>query len=348
MALRAITDLSADFTPEAYVERAVKNSDCRTPIVFVQEDGDPFQSVCFLAKKYDSAVWSFDVSLLQSAQNIMDYIDVGLNNGDWVFITNCDLVGASYFREVARTLYQLSPEPHRYPRREVFRCFFGVSVPFDLNAPVGLPFPPLFMHSAIVARPTSTQGSKWSRVMPADEPLFSVAATKHQKRREEGRDSDSESDLDETDRISGVLFYRAAERNNEIEQSPVTLAKHEMVQAVDAQDGPTMERLVKSGDVDLSRKLKDGMTPVQYACCKQLTESVRVLLDLGADPNDPRASDGRPLLFMSIDDMELARVLVEGGADLFAKYEGYRADSHPDTALDVAAYIAEERKSYVN
>ena len=348
MALRAITDLSADFVPEEYVERAVKNSDCRTPIIFVQKDGDPFQSVCYLAKQCKSAVWSFDVSLLQSAQNIMDYIDVGLNNGDWVFITNCDLVGASYFREVARTLYHLQPDPDKYPRREVFRCFFGVSAPFDLNAPVGLPFPPLFMHSAIVARPTLTHGSKWSRMMPADEPLFSAAATKHQRRREAGRESDSESDLEEADRISGVLFYRAAERNKEIEQSPVTLAKQEMEEAIDAQDGATMERLVKCGDVDLFRKLKDGMTPVQYACCKQLKESVRVLLALGADPNDPRASDGRPPLFMSIDDVDLARVLVEGGADLFAKYEGYRADSHPDTAPDVAAYLAQERQSNVN
>jgi hypothetical protein len=343
MALRAITDLSADFLPEEYVVRAFKNSDCRTPIVFVQQDGDPFQSVCYLAKQNDSAVWSFDVSLLQSAQNIMDYIDVGLNNGDWVFITNCDLVGASYFREVARTLYHLAPEPHKYPRREVFRCFFGVSVPFDLNAPVGLPFPPLFMHSAIVARPTATQGSKWSRIMPADKPLFSAAAVKHQQRREAGRESDSESDLEETDKISGVLFYRAAERNLELEQSPVTLAKHEMVRAIDAQDAAEVERLVQSGDVDLSRKLKDGMTPVQYACCKQLTQSVRVLLALGADPNVPRASDGRPPLFMSIDDVDLARILVEGGADLYAKYEGYRADAHPDTAPAVAAYIAEER-----
>ncbi|KPA86678.1 hypothetical protein ABB37_00776 [Leptomonas pyrrhocoris] len=345
MALRAIAELPADFVPVEYMERAIKNSDCRTPIVFVQQDGDTFQSVCYLAKQCDSAVWSFDVSLLQSAQNIMDYIDVGLNNGDWVFITNCDLVGASYFREVARTLYHLLPEPLKYPRREVFRCFFGVSVPFDLNAPVGQPFPPLFMHNAIVARPTSTQGSKWSRIMPADEPLFSAAATKHQKRREVGRESDSESDLDETDKISGVLFYRAAQRNQEIEQSPVTLAKHEMMQAIDTRDAATMERLVKSGDVDLSRPIKDGMTPLQYACCKQLTESVQALLALGANPNAPRASDGRPPLFMSIDDIDLARVLVEGGADLFAKYEGFRADSHPDTALEVAAYIAERRNN---
>ncbi|KPI87098.1 hypothetical protein ABL78_3810 [Leptomonas seymouri] len=344
MALRAITDLPVDFVPDEYVERAVKNSDCRTPIIFVQQDGDPFQSVCYLAKQFNSAVWSFDVSLMQSVQNIMDYVDVGLNNGDWVFITNCDLVGASYFREVARLLYHLLPEPHTYPRREIFRCFFGVSVAFDLNAPVGQPFPPLFMHSAIVARPTSKQGSKWSRIMPTDDPLFTVAAKKHQRRREEGRESDSESDLDETDRISGVLFYRAAERNMEVDQSPVTLAKHEMLQAIDKQDGREMERLVQSGDVDLSRKIKDGMTPVQYACCKQLTESVRVLLALGANPNDPRESDGRPLLFMSIDDTELARVLVEGGADPFAKFEGYRVDSHPDTAPEVAACVAEMRK----
>ncbi|KAK7198407.1 Dynein heavy chain and region D6 of dynein motor/Ankyrin repeats (3 copies)/Ankyrin repeat [Novymonas esmeraldas] len=344
MAARAIADFTTDFAPLEYIDRAIKNSDCRTPVIFVQEDGDPFQSVCYLAKQRSSAVWSFDVSLLQSAQNIADYIDVGINNGDWVYITNCDLVGESYFRDVARTLYQLVPEPHQYPRREVFRCFFGVTTPFDLNAPVGLPFPPLFMHTALVARPTAAQGSKWSRIMPADKPLFSAAALKHQQRREAGRESDSESDLDEADRISGVLFHRAAERNRDIEQSAVTLAKHEMVQAIDEQNAPLMQRLVSSGEVDLSRKIKDGMTPVQYACCKQLTESVRTLLSLGADPDAPREADGRPPLFMSIDDLSLAKVLVEGGANLFSKYEGYRADSHPDTAPSVAAYFAEERK----
>ncbi|CAJ1012463.1 putative Dynein heavy chain region D6 P-loop domain/Ankyrin repeat (3 copies)/Ankyrin repeat [Leishmania naiffi] len=340
----AIVNDLADFSPLEYMQRAVKNSDCRTPIIFVQQDGDPFQSVCYLAKQCDSAVWSFDVAQLQSAQNIMDYIDVGINNGDWVYVTNCDLVDESYFRDVARTLYQILPEPHRYPRREVFRCFFGVTVPFDLNAPVGLPFPLLFMHTALVSRPTAAPGSKWSRIMPADKPLFSVAALKHQQRREAGRESDSESDLDETDRISGVIFLRAAERNRDIGQSVVTLARHQMVQAIDEQDDGLIRRLVSSGEVDLSRKLKDGMTPFQYACCKELTESVRTLLLVGADPNAPREADGRPPLFMAIDDMELAKVLVEGGANLFSKFEGYRADTHPDTAPDVAAYLAEERK----
>ncbi|AYU83337.1 Dynein heavy chain and region D6 of dynein motor/Ankyrin repeats (3 copies)/Ankyrin repeat, putative [Leishmania donovani] len=344
MASRAIANFSADFSPLKYVERAVKNSDCRTPIIFVQQDGDPFQTVCYLAKKRDSAVWSFDVAQLQSMQNVADYIDVGINNGDWVYITNCDLVSESYFRDVARTLYKILPEPHLYPRREVFRCFFGVTMPFDLNAPVGLPFPPLFMHSSLVARPTATQGTKWSRIMPAEKTLFSAAALKHQQRREVGRESDSESDLDEGDRISGVIFYRAVERSRDIDQSTVTLAKHEMVQAVEAQDDPVMRRLVSSGEVDLSRKLKDGMTPLQYACCKQLTGSVRTLLSLGADPNAPRESDGRPPLFMSIDDMELAKMLVEGGANLFSKFEGHRTDTHPDTAPDVAAYLDKERK----
>lgn len=344
MAARAIADFPADFAPLDYMERAIRNSDCRTPVIFVQEDGDPFQTVCYLAKQRDSAVWSFDVSLLQSVQNIADYIDVGINNGDWVYITNCDLVGESYFRDVARTLYQLTPEPHRYPRREVFRCFFGVTVPFDLNAPVGQPFPPLFMHTALVARPTAAQGTKWSRVMPADKPLHMIAALKHQERRQAGRESDSESDVDEAAPISGVLFHRAAERNRDIEQSGVTRAKDEMVEAIDSGNAPVMQRLVTSGEVDLSRNIKAGMTPFQYACCKQLTESVRVLLSLGADPNTPRESDGRPPLFMSIDDLELAKVLVEGGANLFQKFEGFRPDSHPDTDPAVAAYFAEERK----
>ncbi|GET93056.1 hypothetical protein, conserved [Leishmania tarentolae] len=345
MASRAISNFSADFSPLKHIERAVKNSDCRTPIIFVQQDGDPFETVCHLAKKCDSAVWSFDVAQLQSIQNVVDYIDVGVNNGDWVYITNCDLVSESYFRDVARIIYQILPEPQLYPRREMFRCFFGVTVPFDLNAPVGLPFPTLFMHSALVARPTATQGTKWSRIMPAEKTLFSAAALKHQHRREAGRESDSESDLDEADRLSGVIFYRAVERSRDIDQSTVTLAKNEMLQAIEEQDDPVMRRLVSSGEVDLSRKLKDGMTPLQYACCKQLTGAARTLLSLGADPDAPRESDDRPPLFMSIDDMELAKVLVEGGANLFSRFEGYRADSHPDTAPDVAAYFDTERKA---
>ncbi|KAG5492951.1 hypothetical protein JKF63_01531 [Porcisia hertigi] len=344
MASRAIAKIPKEFVPLEHVERAIKNSDCRTPVVFVQSDGDAYQSVCHFAKKQQSAVWSFDIFKLQSMQNVLDYIDVGVNNGDWVYITNCNLVDESYFRDVARVLYQLLPDPQRYPRRELFRCFFGVTKPFDLNAPVGQPFPQLFMHAALVARPTAAQGSKWSRIMPADKPLFSIAAMKHQQRRAAGRDSDSESDVEETDPISGIIFHRATERIRDVDQSTVTLRKHELLKGVENQDTDLIRQVVSTGEVDLSRKLKDGMTPLQYACSRELTESVRTLLSLGADPDAPREADGRPPLFMAIDDMELAKVLVAGGANLFLKYEGYRADSHPDTDPAVAAYLAEERE----
>lgn len=343
MAQRASVAVPDNFTPLEYIERSLRNSDCRTPIIFVQEDGDPFASVTVLAEKRDLAVWSFDVSLLQSAQNIVDYVEVGVNNGDWVYITNCDIVGEEFFRDVARILFSLQPDPLRYPRRELFRCFFGVRKPFDPNAPVGVPFPTLFMHDAIIARKVGEEGSKWSRIVPVDDPLFTEAAIKHEHRRAAGRDSDSESDLGSNEHISGMIFHRCAERTQNIDQSPVTLSKNVLEKAISEQDCNTIKRLINSGEVDVSRKVKEDMTPIQFAVCKQLTESVRTLLEMGADPNAPRESDGRPPLFMSLDDINLAAVLVEGGGNLFAKYQGYRPDNHPDTAPNVAAYFAKQR-----
>lgn len=339
MAERALVEFPDDFEVLPHVARAVSNSDCRSPVVFVQEDGDPFLSVCALANEQKSAVWSFDLSVNCSASNIMDYVEVGVNNGDWVFVSNCDTVDESFFRDVARTLYQLKPEPDRFPRRECFRAFFTVSKPFNPNALGHVPFPAIFLQYAIIARKIRETDAKWSRIVPVNDPLFTEAQTRHEERRAQGRDSDSESDIEEGDHVTGKLFFRSAELSENADNSPVTEAKQVFEKAVREQDVDVIKKLVQAAEVDISRPFACGMTPIQYACCAELTQSALALLKLGADPSAPRQSDGRPPIFMCLEDVKLVKGLLDAGIDVYTKFQGYRVDRHPETSPDVAAYV---------
>lgn len=341
MALRGIDEFPRDFKPAAHVTRAVCNSDCRSPIIFVEEDGDPFMSVCAVAKERGSAVWSFDMSANRSMANVMDYVEVGLNLGDWVYLANCDAVDETFFREVSRTLFQLQPAPDSCPRREYFRAFFTVAKPFDPNSPGVRHFPAMFLQYAIIARKISEKDPKWTRIIPADDPLFTNAQMRRQHRREQGRDSDSESDLDSDENITGKLFFRSAELHKTADNSPVTNAKDLFEKAMADEDLKTLRKLVEDADVDIERPLKCGMTPIQFACCRQLTNAAIELLALGASPSDPRASDKRPPIFMALDDIRLVKALLDAGADVYQKYQGYRLAAHPDTAPDVAAYVVD-------
>ncbi|CCW64421.1 unnamed protein product [Phytomonas sp. EM1] len=342
MAQRASIKISKDLIPVKHVSRAIKNSDCRTPIIFIMEDEDPFVSVYAMATQQDSAVWVFDLAQNKSKQNIMDYIDVSVNNGDWVYLQNCNTVDETFFREVTRFIYHLKPEPKRFPRRELFRCFFCVQKAFDPNGPSVKPFPLLLLQISIIARKVSGV-PKWTRILPANVNMFSEIQRKRQIRRNQGRDSDSESDIDVEYPISGKIFYRSTELDNDYVSSPLFTEKQIMEKAIREEDLATIREQVTSLKVDLESELCEGMTPLQLACVLERTESVKTLLELNADPNRPRLTDGRPPLFMCIDDVKLAEALVDAGADLFAKFEGFRADSHPDTAPDVAAYLRKER-----
>lgn len=331
-----------DYQELPHVERGVRNSDCRTPVILVEEDGDPFPTLSALAKEVDSGIWAFDLEQIKNATNVMDYIDVGIQNGDWVYIKNCDTVEPSFFQEVIRTIYTLAPNPTKFPRREFFRSFFVVKKPFDLNG-IRFPFPTLMMKSSIVARKAGEM-SKWSCPIPVDQPQYVVAVKKHEERREVGRDSDSESDLDEHVQFSGMRFYRSAELSKNADNSPLALAKDVFLKSLKEEDVDTMKKLVDAGEINPMAKLKNGMTPLQYSVCLQLPKAVKYLLDIGADPNQPRESDKRPPIFMAIDDKTIAKALIDAGADLFTKYQGCRLDTHPDTDPEIAAYAKARRE----
>ncbi|RNF00857.1 nuclear protein Tc22 [Trypanosoma rangeli] len=331
-----VVEIPPDFVPLEHVCRAMRNADCRTPVIFFYEDGDPFLSLCKIAKEVQSVVWHFDLVLMKSIQNAMDYVDVGTQNGDWVLITHCEEAEQSLFRDIALRVFLLKPEPKKYPRREFFRCLFCVDKAFDIEGTAKLPFPPVILKNSIIARRIGDHSSKWSVKLPSDAKYLEIAALKRERRREAGRDSDSETDLSEDEKLSGMWFYRSVELNNAVDDSPLTRAEEEMQIALDEEDVDTIKRLITDGKIGVSKIIKWGMTPLQYACSRENVKAAKCLLDCGADPNQPRQSDGCPPIFMSLEDASLVEALVEHGADLFQTYQGWRIDAHPDTSPHIA------------
>ncbi|EAN80891.1 hypothetical protein, conserved, partial [Trypanosoma cruzi] len=77
----------------------------------------------------------------------------------------------------------------------------------------------------------------------------------------------------------------------------------------------------------------------------QKVKAAKCLLECGADPNQPRQSDGRPPIFMALEDESLVEALVKHGADLFKTFQGWRLDAHPDTSPPIARMIKKLRQS---
>jgi ankyrin repeat protein len=90
-----------------------------------------------------------------------------------------------------------------------------------------------------------------------------------------------------------------------------------------AQTAEDVFRAIRAGDRDALRKLplnvKDGVdtTPLHYAALYGNAESVRILLDRGADPNARNKSESTPLIYAAYD-FDKTRPLVEKGADVNA------------------------------
>jgi hypothetical protein len=332
-----------DYLPQPHVIRACKNSECRIPIFLVLEDGDPFQSVARLAKDVGSTVWKVEMGTPQNEQNALDYVDVGIQNGDWVYVTNNEEASEEVLRKIAVTLVSLKPEPKRFPRREHFRIFFTVEKPFDMNSNISLPFPRLLLQNGILARRRPADGgspTKWCKKLPEESDLMIKEVHKHQQRRDKGRDSDSESDVDEvSDKLTGLWFHRAVDFFSADEGTAIQKPQDEIFEVVLSQSVDRVRELCQSGKIDITKLKRDGMTPLQLAVSRELPHSVRVLLECGADPNQCREADGCPPLFMSIEVEDILYALVEYGADLYTKFENDRVENHPTTSPHIAKLV---------
>jgi ankyrin repeat protein len=91
-----------------------------------------------------------------------------------------------------------------------------------------------------------------------------------------------------------------------------------------AQTAEEVFRVIRSGDLETLRKMpsnvKDrlNMTPLHYAALYGNVESVRILLERGADVNARNKSEATPLIYGAYN-FEKARLLVEKGADVNAR-----------------------------
>lgn len=341
-----IVALDDEFTPFHHVERAYKSSECRTPVFVTQEDGDPWKSVAFLGKEKGLGVWTIEMDGPRNEQNALDYIEVGIQNGDWVCLTSAENASSEVLRKIAITLTTLTPDPRRFPKRELFRLWLFVDKPLDINDRISPKFPFLLTQNAIVGRAGTASGVLPSspeklQIKQKQEPhLYVEDQVKRQRRRDVGRDSDSESDHEEAEsKLTGLWFHRAVDFHSADQGSKVTQASEEIFAALERDDGAMVAELCSSGQVDLARLRKNGLTPTQIAVSEEKLSATTALLEAGADVNQVRESDGRPLLFMSIENADLVRVLIQHGADPHQQYEGYRLETHPDTDLDVAKMI---------
>lgn len=332
-----------DYQPLAHVVRALKNSECRTPIFLVLDDGDPFQSVARLAREVGSTVWKVEMGNPKNEQNALDYVDVGIQNGDWVYVTNNEAASADVLRSIAVSLVSLKPEPKRFPRREHFRIFFTTEHPFSLNDNIALPFPRLLVQNGILARRRHADGgspTKWSKKLPEEGEYLVKEYLKHRARRDHGRDSDSESDTeDPQNKLTGLWFHRAVDFYSAEDGTMLVKPQIEIFDTIDEGKDDRLRELCQSGKVDIASVKRDGMTPLQYAVSREKIGAVKLLLAAGADPNQAREVDGCPPLFMSIEQEEILLALVEYGADLFSKYENDRVENHPSTAPHIAKLV---------
>lgn len=91
-----------------------------------------------------------------------------------------------------------------------------------------------------------------------------------------------------------------------------------LMEALRTGDGPLFNRLLKENSRAIRRRGPNGATPLMYAALYADLETVRMLLDRGADPN---AADhaGATALMWSIDDVAKAKLLVERGANVNAR-----------------------------
>jgi ankyrin repeat protein len=107
---------------------------------------------------------------------------------------------------------------------------------------------------------------------------------------------------------------------------------------VRAQTAEDVFRAIRAGDNSTLSKMpvdvKDHLdtTPLHYAALYGNTESVRILLDRGADPNARNKSEATPLIYGAYN-FDKTRLLIEKGGDVNAQ------SSIGSTPLSVAAFV---------
>lgn len=87
-----------------------------------------------------------------------------------------------------------------------------------------------------------------------------------------------------------------------------------------------VKKIIKSGKVDINKKaISNGPTPLMIACERKKSETVKLLLDNGADVNIKMGMD-YTALFYAIENSEIVKILLDHDADVNVKtYNGRTA-----------------------
>ncbi len=116
------------------------------------------------------------------------------------------------------------------------------------------------------------------------------------------------------------------EASGEIPAPPADPMATRLMEVLRDGDRTTFRQLLKEEPSAAKRKGPHGSTPLMYATLYGDAESVRLLLEAGADPN-LRNEAGATALKWAMDDLDKARVLIRGGAEVNARSDDGRTPS---------------------
>jgi len=345
-------DTDPNFRPYEHIQRLYNSSECRTPLIVFSDDGNALPSIQSLAAKQRLAVWCITMDTPKNEQNALDYLEVGLQNGDWVFLVVCPSTSSASLRQIAITLMTIQPEPKLYPKRELFRLWIVLDKHYDLDTHIHPRLPVIMTQNAIVGMkpniemPSSPQNSTLRKRTPVDPNLFAQEMQKRERRRAQGKEEQSESDHEDAEtKQTGLWFYRSTDLHIADSSNIVTKGRDDIFDAIEKNDIDRVNGLLFRGvgnsapAVDVNDTYRKGMNPLMWAVMMDSAPLAKAFLEAGADPNLRTLGAGIPPLFMSIDTTEMLMLLIQYGADLEAKFEGKRLMEHPDTSPVVLKYL---------
>jgi hypothetical protein len=279
----------------------------------------------------------------KNEQNALDYLEVGIQNGDWLFLTECEKASSNVMREIGVQLYTLAPDPKNFSRRELFRLWLVVEKPIDINDRGNPIFPAvLTQHALLVWHERSQNKNKVICKQPADPALVELQCQRKLARKQRGQDSDDESDDELNDpakRVTGMWFHRAVDFYTAESDNLISQSFDDIFDAIERNDINAVKSILRRQTVDLNTTTKAGLTPLLWAIMCDNVHIVRLLLENEADPNVRRQTNDMPPIFMPIEEPEMLQVLLDYGADIDARYEGKTLLEHPDTAPQLKSFL---------
>lgn len=320
-----------------HIERLYALSDCRTPLICCVEHGDPLAAVEELAKAMGSTLWPVTPHDPKSDQNALDYLDVGLTNGDWLYLQSFDSASPAVMRDIGRELYTIMPEPERCPRREVFRLWLVVDKWFDLDTDER--FPRVLTQHALFGW-TNSEGLACIQTRTRADPrlLLEQLVAASPKKVVKTLEEDADIINDPSRKVIGPLFHRSADLFTPAGHDVTLNTAASIFDHIERGDVMAVAAMCADLGADLNGMAKGGLSPLFWAIMCDSIAVVRLLLENAADPNEPRPGTGQPPTFMALEDPEMLQLLLDFGADLNAEFEGRTLVDHPDTHPAIAAY----------